>query len=91
MHLRNGTIRRWLAATAAVVVTLPMLVAACVTALIAQESQAGCGGTEDVNQPAGAVVGGVLYAPPLMLQPGRSYEVGATEYGGPGDPRLRRP
>ena len=27
-----------------------------------------------------------MYAAPLQLQPGRWYEVGATEYGGPGDP-----
>jgi hypothetical protein len=27
-----------------------------------------------------------MYAAPLRLQPGRWYEVGATEYGGPGDP-----
>ena len=27
-----------------------------------------------------------MFAAPLKLQPGRSYQVGATEYGGPGDP-----
>jgi hypothetical protein len=84
--LRNRPIRGWLAAAALLVITLPVLVAACVTALIAQETQAGCGGGEAINQPAGGAVGQGLYAPPLMLQPGRSYRVGATEYGGPGDP-----
>jgi hypothetical protein len=85
--LRNRTVRGWLAAAAVVVITLPVLVAACVTALIAQETQAGCGGSEAVEQPAagGAIAAG-MYAPPLALQPGRAYEVGATEYGGPGDP-----
>ena len=34
---------------------------------------------------SGAVAEG-LYAQPLQLQPGRWYEVGATEYGGPSDP-----
>jgi hypothetical protein len=86
--VRNRTIRGWLAATALLVVTLPVLVAACVTALVAQESQAGCGdGGEAISEPAaaGAIAAG-LYAAPLTLQPGRSYLVGATEYGGPADP-----
>jgi hypothetical protein len=85
--LRNRTIRGWLAGAAVLLVTLPVLVAACVTALVAQESQAGCGGIETVNQPAGGgALRAGLYALPLTLQPGRSYAVGATEYGGPGDP-----
>jgi hypothetical protein len=84
--LRNRTSRGWLAGGALLVVVLPVLVAAAVTALIAQETE-GCGGnTEATNLPAG---GGALdagmYALPLTLTPGRSYEVGATEYGGPGD------
>jgi hypothetical protein len=85
--LRNRTVRGWLAASALLVVTLPVLVAASVTALIAQESHAGCGGAEAVNQPAGGgPIGNGMYAPPLTLQPGRSYQVGATVYGGPRDP-----
>jgi hypothetical protein len=84
--LRNRTIRRWLAAAAVVVITLPVLIAACVTALIAQESQAGCGAVDAIDQPAGGAISAGLYAAPLTLQPGRSYRVGATEYGGPGDP-----
>ncbi len=40
-----------------------------------------------VNQPAGGgPLAQGLYAAPLELAPGRWYEVGATEYGGPGDP-----
>jgi hypothetical protein len=84
--LRNRTVRRSLAAAAVLVITLPVLVAACVTALIAQESQAGCGAVEAINQPAGGAISAGLYAAPLTPQPGRSYQVGATEYGGPGDP-----
>jgi hypothetical protein len=86
--LRNRTVRGWVAAAALVVVLLPVLVAAAVTAIIAQETRASCGAiTEATNQPAGggALAAG-LYAEPLQLQPGRWYEVGATEYGGPGDP-----
>jgi hypothetical protein len=84
--LRNRTIRRWLAAAAVAVITLSVLVAACVTALIAQETQPGCGGGEAISEPAGGAISGGLYAPPLTLQPGGTYQVGATEYGGPGDP-----
>jgi Bacteriophage peptidoglycan hydrolase len=86
--LRNRTIRGWLVGGGLLVIVVPVLVAAAITALVAQESEAGCGdGGEAINQPAG---GGVLasgvYAAPLTVQPGRSYKVGATEYGGPGDP-----
>jgi hypothetical protein len=85
--MRNRTVRGWLAAAALLVITLPVLVAASVTALIAQESRAGCGAAEAANQPAGGgPIGAGMYALPLTLQPGRTYEVGATEYGGPGDP-----
>jgi hypothetical protein len=85
--LRSRRVRGWTAGAAVLVVVLPVLVTAAVTALIAQEAE-GCGGnTEAINLPAG---GGTLaagvYAAPLTLEPGRSYEVGATEYGGPGDP-----
>jgi hypothetical protein len=85
--LRNRTVRGWIGGAALLVITLPVLVAASVTALIAQESHAGCGAPEAVNRPAGGgPVGAGMYALPLTLQPGRSYQVGATEYGGPGDP-----
>jgi hypothetical protein len=36
--------------------------------------------------PTGGAAPGATYAPPLALEPGRWYEVGATEYGGPTDP-----
>jgi hypothetical protein len=84
--LRNRTVRGWLTAAAIAVILLPVLVAACVTALVAQESEPGCRtGTEGLGVPSGGAVAAGLYAPPLTLQPGRWYEVGATEYGGPGD------
>jgi hypothetical protein len=87
--LRNRHVRGALLAAALLVVLMPVLVAAGVAGLLAQQAQATCeaGSVGQVNQPAG---GGPLaqgmYAVPLELQPGRWYEVGATEYGGPGDP-----
>jgi hypothetical protein len=85
--VRNRKIRGWITGAAVLVVVLPVLVAAAVTALIAQDT-GGCGAnTEAVNLPAGGgAVGAGMYAVPLTLEPGRSYEVGATEYGGPDDP-----
>jgi hypothetical protein len=85
--LRNRKIRGWITGAAVLVVVLPVLVAAAVTALIAQETE-GCGGnTEAINvPPGGSALSAGMYAAPLTLEPGRSYEVGATEYGGPGDP-----
>jgi hypothetical protein len=85
--LRNRNLRGWITGAAVLVVVLPVLVAAAVMAFLAQDAE-GCGGnTEAVNLPAGGgALGAGMYAVPLTLQPGRSYEVGATEYGGPGDP-----
>jgi hypothetical protein len=89
--VRNSKIRGWIAAAAVLVVVLPVLVAAAVTALIAQETE-GCGpNVETVNLPAGGgALSAGMYAAPLTLEPGRSYEVGATAYGGPGDPTSGR-
>jgi hypothetical protein len=39
-----------------------------------------------VGAPTGGPAPGGMYARPLKLTPGRWYEVGATEYGGPSDP-----
>jgi hypothetical protein len=41
---------------------------------------------EAPSTPAGGTAPRGTYAPPLALTPGRWYEVGATEYGGPADP-----
>jgi hypothetical protein len=86
--LRNRQVRGALVAAVLLVVLMPVLVAAGVAGLLAQQAESTCGGSVGaVNQPAG---GGPLaqgmYAVPLELKPGRWYEVGATEYGGPGDP-----
>ncbi|HEX4188581.1 MAG TPA: hypothetical protein VHY83_11840 [Solirubrobacteraceae bacterium] len=86
--VRSRTIRRWLAAAAALALLTPVLVAACVTALLAEEQRSACGsGGETLGEPAaGGAIGAGLYAAPLTLAPGRAYLVGATEYGGPDDP-----
>ena len=58
-------------------------------AVRAAKRKVACGGASVgvVNTPAGGgPLAAGLYAAPLELQPGRWYEVGATDYGGPGDP-----
>lgn len=85
---RNRQVRGALLAGALLILVLPVLVAAAVTGLLDQEAESTCGGSiGTVEQPAGGgpITAG-LYAAPLQLRPGRWYEVGATEYGGPGDP-----
>jgi hypothetical protein len=87
--LRNRQVQGALLAVVLLVVLMPVLVAAGVAGLFAQQAEATCAGGSEVaiDQPAGggALAQG-LYAAPLELTPGRWYEVGATEYGGPGDP-----
>jgi len=84
--LRNRRVRGALMAGVLLVVLLPVLVAAGVAGLLAQQAQATCEGAGAIEQPAGGgPLAQGLYAAPLQLAPGRWYEVGATEYGGPGD------
>jgi hypothetical protein len=87
--LRHGYLRGRLVAGALALVALPALVLAGVAGLIASEVERSCEGASVAGgeQPAGGgPLGQGLYATPLQLRPGRSYEVGATSYGGPGDP-----
>jgi hypothetical protein len=74
--------RGWLIALAAMAVLAPLLALSAVSGLLSSEATGEC-----ASQPpsAGDVARG-FFAPPLLLRPGRWYEVGATEYGGPGDP-----
>ena len=86
--LRNPQVRAALMAVVLLFVLLPPLIVAGIVGLIDHQAESTCGSESGVvDQPAG---GGPLtqglYAAPLELQPGRWYEVGATEYGGPGDP-----
>jgi hypothetical protein len=86
--LRNPQVRAALVAVALLIVVLPALVAAGIVGLIDQQAESTCGSESGVvNLPAGGgSLAAGMYAAPLELQPGRWYEVGATEYGGPGDP-----
>jgi hypothetical protein len=86
--LRNRQVRGALLTGELLILVLPLLVVAAVTGLVDQEAEGTCGGSIGaVEEPAGGgPVAAGLYAAPLQLRPGRWYEVGATEYGGPGDP-----
>ncbi len=88
--LRNRNVRTALLVAAFLVVSLPVLVAAAVVGLFAHEAEVACrgaGAPGAVDTPAGGgPIAAGLYAAPLELRPGRWYEVGATDYGGPGDP-----
>ena len=87
--LRNRNVRTALLIAAFLVVSLPVLVAAAVVGLFAHEAEvacrgAGAAGVVDTPAGGGSIAAG-LYAAPLELRPGHWYEVGATDYGGPGD------
>jgi hypothetical protein len=87
--LRNRQVRGALVAAVLFVVLMPVIVAAGVAGLLAQQAEASCegAGAGTLNQPAGGgPLAQGLYAVPLELKAGRWYEVGATQYGGPGDP-----
>ena len=87
--LRNRHVRSALVAAALLIVLMPVIVAAGVAGLLAQQAEATCegAGAGTLNQPAGGgALAQRLYAVPLELKAGRWYEVGATQYGGPGDP-----
>lgn len=85
--LASRTARAMLMGAVALLLLAPVLLASAVAGLVAEREHAGCQPAGALNLPAGgeAAAGGE-YATPLELQPGRWYEVGATEYGGPGDP-----
>jgi hypothetical protein len=87
--LRSRRLRGALVALLATLMCLPILVAAGVVGLFAHEAEAACegvssSGVSDTPAGGGPLAAG-MYAAPLSLKPGRWYEVGATEYGGPGD------
>jgi hypothetical protein len=87
--LRNRQVRTALVVGALLLLSLPILVAAGIVGLFGHEAERMCAGAggEVLNTPAGGgPLSAGLYAAPLELKPGRWYEVGATEYGGPGDP-----
>lgn len=87
--LRSRRLRGALLALLLTMMCLPILVAAGVIGMFAHEAEVACeGASQGLSEaPAGGgPLAAGMYAAPLSLQPGRWYEVGATEYGGPGDP-----
>jgi hypothetical protein len=87
--LRNRQAQGALLAVVLLVVLMPVLVATSIAGLFDQQAEATCGDSSEatINLPAGGgPLGQGMYAAPLELHAGRWYEVGATEYGGPGDP-----
>lgn len=85
--VRSRGVRAAILCAAALIVLAPVLVASAVSGVIATVQRESClaGGLSDVPAGGGPLAEG-RFAVPLRLEPGRSYEVGATEYGGPGDP-----
>ncbi len=87
--LKNRQVQTVLVVGVLMVVLLPVIVAAGVAGVFSEEAESLCDGASigAVDEPAGGgPLAQGLYAAPLELKPGRWYEVGATEYGGPGDP-----
>lgn len=87
--VRDRRIRGALLWAAVLLAGLPVLAASGVAGFFREAAKAQCatGGSQTVSEPAaGGQVAAGLYAAPLQLQPGRWFEVGATEYGGPSDP-----
>ena len=85
---RNKHVRAVVLVGALLLLLGPVLVVGAAFSVFSQSAAQGCGSGGEVEQAAGggAVAGVGLAAQPLRLQAGRSYEVGATEYGGPSDP-----
>ena len=78
-----------LAALVAILLAVPLCLGLLVSVIIgaAQPTITGsCATSLDEAAGGAAAAASGLFAQPLQLVPGRSYEVGATEYGGPGDP-----
>jgi hypothetical protein len=83
---RRRGLRRALGAGACALVLMPVLAAAVVVGAFHGAEAEGCPAAGDLLAPGRGAIGAGLYADPLHLIPGRTYEVGATEYGGPSDP-----
>jgi hypothetical protein len=82
-RVRGG---RALAAALLLLVLVPLLGAAAILGSLAEAEPGVCEPGAIEIPPGGGPLAEGLYAPPLRLEPGRRYRVGATEYGGPQDP-----
>jgi len=86
---RSRRVRFGLLVLAFILISVPVLVAGGVAGLSAHDAEVACEGVaaSSIETPAGAAASASrLYAAPLQLAPRRWYEVGASTYGGPGDP-----
>lgn len=80
---------RLLAGLGALIVLAPVLLSAATVSVLSARADACAQDSPNATEgstAAGGQMSAGLYAQPLRLQPGRWYEVGATEYGGPDDP-----
>jgi hypothetical protein len=86
--LHNKAVRSALLAAVLFVFLAPVLVLAGAISMFSQAAAQACTSSGEIEPAAGgqAAGGASPVAQPLHLQAGRSYEVGATEYGGPEDP-----
>lgn len=83
MRTAGESFGRGLTVLVCAAVTVPLLAAATLGGILSSGEGAGCRAA--AARAGGRGASGALAAP-LLLSPGRTYEVGATEYGGPGDP-----
>ena len=85
--LRSRSARAAIMAAVTLALLAPVILAGAIAGILAEAEQEGCDSPGVLEAPAGGPVGGQeRYAEPLRLVPGHSYQVGASEYGGPGDP-----
>jgi hypothetical protein len=84
--LRSRRARGALAAAVGLVVLLPLIAAAAILGVVAEVERGTCEPGVAEIPAGGGPAAQAGYAQPLRLEPGRRYLVGATEYGGPGDP-----
>jgi hypothetical protein len=78
--------RRAIASALGLIVLVPVLGAAAILGIIGEAERGGCEPGVTEIPVGGGPLGEGLFAEPLRLVPGRRYQVGATEYGGPQDP-----
>jgi len=83
---RSRRARTALVVALALIVLVPLLGAAAILGVLGEAQHAACEPGIAEIPPGGGPAAAGLYAEPLRLIPGRRYQVGATEYGGPGDP-----
>jgi len=83
---RSRRARSALVGALLLIVLVPLLGAAAILGVLGEAQHSTCEPGVAETPAGGGAAGEGLYAEPLQLIPGRRYEVGATEYGGPGDP-----